>query len=201
LCELCGIFTGKIFKIYFSNAFSTENYYLNHSTSAKFFSYLVQELQDSRQAFPPTIYVVAPLPKSPYITVQIRASNWNLSRVTTCPDHRTRRGYPTCHGSDAPSWESARNREIHVGVRREDTSVLPQKQAFLRFPAPQAQSNVRSPVQKGILAHFFKPDLCQNQSNGRYFRDIIKQRTWFFANKTWFGQSRPSPVGDSTTKK
>ena len=30
---------------------------------------------------------------------------------------------------------------------------------------------------------------------------MIKQRTWFFANKTWFGQSRPSPSGGSPTEK
>ncbi len=63
LCELCGIFTGKIFKIYFSNAFSTENYYLNHSTSAKFFSYLVQELMGFPAGIPTDDIRRSPAPK------------------------------------------------------------------------------------------------------------------------------------------
>ena len=43
LCELCGIFTGKIFKIYFSNVFSMENVFLDHAVFTKFFFDPVQE--------------------------------------------------------------------------------------------------------------------------------------------------------------
>jgi hypothetical protein len=52
---------------FFCNAFSTENYYLKHSTSAKFFSHLVQEPRDSRQASTPTIYFVAPSKNHPIL--------------------------------------------------------------------------------------------------------------------------------------
>jgi len=43
LCKLCGIFTGKIFKIYFGNVFSMENDFLDHATFTKFFSDPVKE--------------------------------------------------------------------------------------------------------------------------------------------------------------
>ena len=44
-------FAGKFSKNFnfFSNTFSTKNYFLDHATSAKFFSDPVQEPQDSRQ--------------------------------------------------------------------------------------------------------------------------------------------------------
>jgi len=43
LCELYGIFTGKILKIFFSNVFSRENDFLDHAAFTKFFSDTVQE--------------------------------------------------------------------------------------------------------------------------------------------------------------
>jgi hypothetical protein len=122
LCELCGILTGKIFKIYFCNAFSTENYYRKHSTSAKFFSHLVQELQDSRQAFPPTIYVVA------------------LSKIH--PILQCRSGFPreTRHGSDT---RRLRKYRIHAGIRRGNYGRA-RKQALHHFsPTPAHLSNDR----------------------------------------------------------
>jgi hypothetical protein len=42
-CELYGIFTGKILKIFFSNVFSRENDFLDHATFTNFFSDPVQE--------------------------------------------------------------------------------------------------------------------------------------------------------------
>jgi hypothetical protein len=69
----------KNFKIYFSYAFSMENYFLDHAASAKFCSDPVQEPRDSRQAFPPTIYVVAP----PKITLYYSADPGFLWKPVT----------------------------------------------------------------------------------------------------------------------
>jgi len=150
--------------------------------------------------YPPTIYVIAPSQNHPILQCR---SGLPVEPVTG--NYLSGSPYPS-RVSDLSrvrylSWESTRNREIHVGVRSEDTSVLTPKQPLLSFFTYFSPSGMWSPVQKRLLAHFSEPDSCQNQSNGRHIRDMIKQRTWFFVNKTWFGQPGPSPNQDSPTEK
>jgi hypothetical protein len=89
--KCAGKFSKKFLKLFFGNKFSMEIYFLDHMAFAKFFLDPVQELHDLQQAPPPTFSVVA----SSKITLYYSADpgfHWNLSRVTTCPDHFTRRG-------------------------------------------------------------------------------------------------------------
>jgi len=115
LCELCGIFTGKIFKIYFSNVFSMENDFLDHAACTKFFSEPVQEPQDFWQAFPLMIDVGVPSKITLYYSAD-PGFHWNLSRVTDPSGSHYPSRVTDLSRVRYLSWESARNREIHIGV-------------------------------------------------------------------------------------
>jgi hypothetical protein len=77
----------------------------------------------------------------PKITLYYSADpgfHWNLSRVTTCPDHHTRHGYLTCHGSDTCLWEP------EIWVRQKPGNER-------RYPMRKA---VRPEHQIGAFLHF-----------------------------------------------
>jgi hypothetical protein len=122
LRESAGKFFKKI-KIYFSNVFSMENDFQDHSASVKFFPDPVQEPKDSRQVSPPPIYVIAPSKNPPILQCR---SGLPLEPVTgnTCTDRLTR------HGSDDPTW---RTRNLTTTVA--DSEFRSSKTALPFIPA------------------------------------------------------------------
>jgi len=60
---------------------SMKKYFPDCPSTIKYFSDLIQVLYDSRQAFSPTIYVVAPSKITLYYSAD-PGFHWNLSRVT-----------------------------------------------------------------------------------------------------------------------
>jgi len=79
----------------------------------------------------------------------------------------------------------------------------PEKTTILHLRPTVIQPAFSNAIQKakGPISAFFGRHFMPNPPNGGLYENIVKQRTWLFANKTYFGDRDPLSGNVSPTER